>query len=131
MSLPCEGIMHRNESSGSCEYEESGSEDRQFSTGSVGAEMGCLRFENEWCVDPRLVAPRPGGSSSTFTCTSAFLAPTTILLTMTFQTSRDSNGTITVAPRNEADQSATIVLCHGLGDSAQGWEDVAEVRGDS
>ncbi|KAL7487833.1 hypothetical protein ACHAW6_013394 [Cyclotella cf. meneghiniana] len=45
---------------------------------------------------------------------------------MTFTTSRDSNGTIFVTPRNEADQSATIVLCHGLGDTAQGWEDVAE-----
>ena len=48
--------------------------------------------------------------------------------TMTFTTSRDSNGTITVSPRNEVHQTATIVLCHGLGDSAQGWEDVAEVR---
>jgi predicted esterase len=47
--------------------------------------------------------------------------------TMTFTTSRDSNGTIVVAPKNEADQSATIVLCHGLGDTSQGWEDVAEV----
>ena len=47
---------------------------------------------------------------------------------MTFTTSRDPNGTVTVSPRNEADQTATIVLCHGLGDSAQGWEDVAEVR---
>ena len=48
-------------------------------------------------------------------------------LTMTFTTSRDPSGTTTIAPRNEADQTATIVLCHGLGDSAQGWEDVAEV----
>jgi hypothetical protein len=47
--------------------------------------------------------------------------------TMAFTTTRDTNGTITISPRNEADQTATIVLCHGLGDSAQGWEDVAEV----
>jgi lysophospholipase-2 len=45
---------------------------------------------------------------------------------MTFSTSKDSNGTTVVAPRNEADQTATVVLCHGLGDTAQGWEDVAE-----
>ena len=47
--------------------------------------------------------------------------------TMPFTTTRDGDGTITVAPKNEADQSATIVICHGLGDSAQGFEDVAEV----
>ena len=45
---------------------------------------------------------------------------------MTFNTSHESNGTIVVAPRNEVDQTATVVMCHGLGDTAQGWEDVAE-----
>ena len=46
--------------------------------------------------------------------------------TMSHSTER-SNGTITVAPRNEAAQSALVVICHGLGDSAEGFADVAEV----
>lgn len=39
-----------------------------------------------------------------------------------------SNGTITVSPQNEAQQSALIVIAHGLGDTAEGFADVAEVR---
>ena len=42
-------------------------------------------------------------------------------------TERDAAGTITVSPRNEADQSALVVICHGLGDTAEGFVDVAEV----
>lgn len=45
----------------------------------------------------------------------------------TFNTERTGD-TITVSPRNEADQSALIVISHGLGDSAEGFADVAEVR---
>ena len=41
-------------------------------------------------------------------------------------TTRDG-GTITVAPRNEAQQSALVVIAHGLGDTAEGFVDVAEV----
>lgn len=42
-------------------------------------------------------------------------------------TERDaSSGTITVSPRDEAAQSALVVLCHGLGDTAEGFADVAE-----
>jgi lysophospholipase-2 len=41
-------------------------------------------------------------------------------------TERDGAGTITVSPRNEADQSALVVICHGLGDTAEGFADVAE-----
>ncbi len=37
-----------------------------------------------------------------------------------------SDGTILITPRNEADQSASIILCHGLGDTAEGLVDVAE-----
>jgi hypothetical protein len=43
-------------------------------------------------------------------------------------TERDASGTITVSPRNEATQSGLVVICHGLGDTAAGFEDVAEVR---
>jgi alpha-beta hydrolase superfamily lysophospholipase len=42
-------------------------------------------------------------------------------------TERDGSGTITVSPRNEATQSGLVVICHGLGDTAEGFEDVAEV----
>lgn len=45
---------------------------------------------------------------------------------MSFSTERSGDGTITVAPRNEADQSALMVICHGLGDTAEGFADVAE-----
>ena len=38
------------------------------------------------------------------------------------------NGTITITPKTETDQSALIVIAHGLGDSAEGFVDVAEVR---
>ena len=47
---------------------------------------------------------------------------------MTHTTQRDGSGTITVAPSNEAEQSALIVISHGLGDTAEGFVDVAEVR---
>ncbi len=41
-------------------------------------------------------------------------------------TERDAQGTITVSPRNEAKQSGLVVISHGLGDSAEGFADVAE-----
>ena len=47
---------------------------------------------------------------------------------MNFITERDGKGTITMTPKNEADQSALLVICHGLGDTADGFDDVAEVR---
>jgi hypothetical protein len=37
------------------------------------------------------------------------------------------DGTIVVSPNDERLQSATIIICHGLGDTAEGWSDVAEV----
>lgn len=45
----------------------------------------------------------------------------------THVTERSSEGLITVSPTNEADQSALVVIAHGLGDSAEGFADVAEV----
>lgn len=45
---------------------------------------------------------------------------------MSFSTHRD-NGLITVTPKNEGGQSGLVVICHGLGDSAEGFVDVAEV----
>jgi len=39
---------------------------------------------------------------------------------------RDGSGTITVSPRNEAEQSGLVVISHGLGDTAEGFADVAE-----
>jgi hypothetical protein len=47
--------------------------------------------------------------------------------TKRFVTERSGDGTITVSPQNEADQSALVVICHGLGDTAEGFADVAEV----
>jgi poly(3-hydroxybutyrate) depolymerase len=45
----------------------------------------------------------------------------------TFVTERTGDGTITVSPKNEGDQSALVVIAHGLGDTAEGFADVAEV----
>jgi len=45
-----------------------------------------------------------------------------------YTTERNGDGTIVVSPKNEADQSALVVISHGLGDSAEGFADVAEVR---
>lgn len=61
-----------------------------------------------------LVLPRP---------TSCY----TPISRMSYATQRDG-GTITVSPKNEADQSGLVVICHGLGDTAEGFADVAEVR---
>ena len=36
---------------------------------------------------------------------------------------RSGDGTLTVSPANEADQSALVVICHGLGDSSEGFAD--------
>jgi lysophospholipase-2 len=44
----------------------------------------------------------------------------------THSTERDGSGTITVSPRNEAEQSGLVVISHGLGDTAEGFADVAE-----
>eukprot|EP00542_Grammatophora_oceanica_P016638 CAMPEP_0194030984 /NCGR_PEP_ID=MMETSP0009_2-20130614/4281_1 /TAXON_ID=210454 /ORGANISM="Grammatophora oceanica, Strain CCMP 410" /LENGTH=282 /DNA_ID=CAMNT_0038671031 /DNA_START=145 /DNA_END=993 /DNA_ORIENTATION=- len=44
---------------------------------------------------------------------------------MSFSTER-SGDTITVSPSNEAEQSALLVICHGLGDTSEGFADVAE-----
>lgn len=44
-----------------------------------------------------------------------------------FVTQRE-NGIITISPKNEAEQSGLVVISHGLGDTAEGFVDVAEVR---
>eukprot|EP00574_Skeletonema_japonicum_P005392 CAMPEP_0201724666 /NCGR_PEP_ID=MMETSP0593-20130828/8349_1 /ASSEMBLY_ACC=CAM_ASM_000672 /TAXON_ID=267983 /ORGANISM="Skeletonema japonicum, Strain CCMP2506" /LENGTH=285 /DNA_ID=CAMNT_0048215967 /DNA_START=85 /DNA_END=942 /DNA_ORIENTATION=- len=41
-------------------------------------------------------------------------------------TKRQGDGTIIVSPSNESLQSATVIICHGLGDSSEGFVDVAE-----
>jgi hypothetical protein len=48
--------------------------------------------------------------------------------TMSSFLTRRTEGTITVAPKIEGDQSALVVIAHGLGDTAEGFADVAEVR---
>lgn len=47
---------------------------------------------------------------------------------MSFHTERDGSGTIRVSPRREQDQSGLVIISHGLGDTAEGFADVAEVR---
>lgn len=62
---------------------------------------------------------------------ASLLSPTTtaraLSYSMNFITERDNYGTITMTPKNEADQSALLVICHGLGDTSDGFDDVAEV----
>ena len=47
---------------------------------------------------------------------------------MSHVTTRSSDGgeTIILSPRDESTQSATIIICHGLGDTADGWIETAE-----
>lgn len=47
---------------------------------------------------------------------------------MAYRILHEKNGTIIVTPSNESSQTATIVICHGLGDTAEGFADVAEVN---
>ena len=69
-------------------------------------------------------------ASSTFWNTNTLRTTTTSTRNMASFSSptiiRD-NGTITITPKKETDQSALIVIAHGLGDSAEGFVDVAEV----
>lgn len=44
---------------------------------------------------------------------------------MSSYTERSNDGTIVVSPQNESEQSALVVISHGLGDSAEGFVDVA------
>ena len=39
----------------------------------------------------------------------------------------DNEGTITLTPRNNAKHDAVVVLMHGLGDTSNGWGDVAQM----
>jgi len=43
-------------------------------------------------------------------------------------TTRNSDGTIIIKPDDESLHSASVILCHGLGDTAMGWEQPAQVR---
>ena len=59
-------------------------------------------------------------------CFLAAVLPSRAFFTMS-TTERTSDGLITVSPKNEGDQSALVVISHGLGDTAEGFADVAEV----
>lgn len=63
-----------------------------------------------------------GSTAVTVTPARAFFSMST------FTTERTGDGLITVSPKNEGDQSALVVITHGLGDTAEGFADVAEVR---
>jgi hypothetical protein len=71
---------------------------------------------------PRRISPADGWSiqSNHYTQSRRFMT--------SFVTRRQQDGTITVSPKKEEDQSALVVIAHGLGDTAEGFADVAEVR---
>jgi len=93
-----------------------------------------------------VVSSRTRNKSNTFLTTSSLVAvfvATTVLSSlqqpvrayssffgsrgnMSFNIERDGKGTITITPKNEADQTALIVISHGLGDSSEGFADVAQ-----
>jgi lysophospholipase-2 len=70
---------------------------------------------------------------SLFFTTSLSLSPHLLLLhsrivrglssssTALHSISRSNDGTVIISPKDEAQHSATVVLCHGLGDTANGW----------
>ena len=41
--------------------------------------------------------------------------------------SRSEDGTVVISPSDETHHSATVVLCHGLGDTAEGWVEPTQV----
>mmetsp|Transcript_7104 Transcript_7104/g.13235 ORF Transcript_7104/g.13235 Transcript_7104/m.13235 type:complete len:283 (+) Transcript_7104:161-1009(+) len=45
---------------------------------------------------------------------------------MTHTTTRQGDGTILLTPTNSSLQSATVIICHGLGDTSEGFYDVAQ-----
>mmetsp|Transcript_15688 Transcript_15688/g.25770 ORF Transcript_15688/g.25770 Transcript_15688/m.25770 type:complete len:309 (-) Transcript_15688:39-965(-) len=40
--------------------------------------------------------------------------------------SRSDDGTVIITPQDESQHSATVILCHGLGDTANGWVEPAQ-----
>lgn len=56
-----------------------------------------------------------------------FATFSTYNMASTHVTERDGKGTVTVSPKNEASQSGLVVICHGLGDNAESYADVAEM----
>lgn len=43
---------------------------------------------------------------------------------------RRDDGTVILSPDDPSKHSASVILCHGLGDTADGWVDPARVRHD-
>lgn len=41
-------------------------------------------------------------------------------------TTRQGDGTIVIAPDDHSSHSASVILCHGLGDTAEGWAEPAQ-----
>ena len=81
---------------------------------------------------------KPRGSFKTalfLAATTTFSSPSVLVACSAFSTSKmtsrpnieRNDGTITVSPANEGDQSALIVISHGLGDSSEGFADVAQM----
>jgi hypothetical protein len=77
-----------------------------------------------------LVAAAVVLTSSTFspTTTSVRAYSPSSFGSMPFITERTGDGIITVSPKDESKQSALVVISHGLGDTSEGFADVAEVR---
>ena len=69
-------------------------------------------------VLPLLFYSTPKTLVASFFTSSSSMAP--------YVTHRE-NGVITVSPKVESEQSGLVVICHGLGDTAEGFVDVAEV----
>ena len=42
-------------------------------------------------------------------------------------TSRSGDGTIVIQPQDKGQHTASVILCHGLGDTADGWAEPAQV----
>ena len=43
-------------------------------------------------------------------------------------TSQRDDGTVVISPDGASEHSASVILCHGLGDTALGWAEPAQVR---
>mmetsp|Transcript_15221 Transcript_15221/g.32207 ORF Transcript_15221/g.32207 Transcript_15221/m.32207 type:complete len:300 (-) Transcript_15221:247-1146(-) len=68
---------------------------------------------------PGIIRARATVSSSSSSRLYATAATTTT-------TKRRGDGTIIIAPEDESRHSASVILCHGLGDTAEGWAPPAQ-----
>ena len=93
------------------------------------ASNGHSVYRRRLLVEHKTMISRITSSASFFVRRSliAVSCLSSISRAMSHNTIRGANGIITVSPRDESKLNGLMVICHGLGDTAEGFVDVAEV----